>query len=93
MQITYSKHLQQRLLLRKIDYDLPKRILDQSNERYRDEETGYFVATMKVELYNKIRDVMIAYVIKEDFVKLLTIHPLKEGQKENRVKSGRWRRI
>ena len=93
MQITYSKHLQQRLLLRKMDYDLPKRILDQSNERYRDEETGYFIATMKVELYNKTRDVMIAYVIKEDFLKLLTIHPLKEGQKENRVKSGRWRRI
>jgi len=31
--------------------------------------------------------------IKEDFVKLLTIHPLKEGQKDNRIKSGRWRRI
>jgi hypothetical protein len=48
---------------------------------------------MKVELYNKIRDVMIAYIIKEDFVKNLTIHPLKERQKENRLKSGRWRKI
>jgi len=47
-----------------MDYDLPKRIFDQSNERYRDEETGYFIAIMKVEVYNKIRDVMIAYVIK-----------------------------
>jgi len=26
-------------------------------------------------------------------VRLLTIHPLKEGQKENRIQSGRWRRI
>jgi hypothetical protein len=64
MQVKYSKHLQQRLLFRKMDYDLPKRIFDQSNERYRDEETGYFIAIMKVEVYNKIRDVMIAYVIK-----------------------------
>jgi hypothetical protein len=44
-------------------------------------------------LYGKERDVMIAYVYEEDFVKLLTIHPLKEGQKENRVRSGRWRRL
>jgi len=29
----------------------------------------------------------------EDYAKLLTIHPLKEGQKENRINSGRWRKI
>jgi hypothetical protein len=76
-----------------MDYDLPQKIFYQSNGRYIDEETGHSVATMKVELYNKIRDVMIAYIIKEDFVKILTIHPPKEGQKENRLKSGRWRKI
>ena len=48
---------------------------------------------MEVNLYNEIRDVMIAYVLEEDFVTLLTIHSLKTGQKENRVKSGRWRKI
>jgi hypothetical protein len=36
---------------------------------------------------------MIAYTVEEDIARLLTIHPLKEGQKENRVKSGRWRKI
>jgi hypothetical protein len=48
---------------------------------------------MKVEIYSKIREVMIAYVVEENYTKLLTIHPLKEGQKENRVKTGRWRKI
>ena len=48
---------------------------------------------MKAELYNKTREVMVAYLIEEDYAKLLTIHPLKEGQKENRVKTGRWRKI
>lgn len=81
------------MFLRKMDYDLPQKIFYQSNERYIDEKTGHSIATMKVELYNKIRDVMIAYIIKEDFVKILTIHPPKEGQKENRLKSGRWRKI
>ena len=93
MQIKYSKHIEYRLSLRRMDYNLPKRIFEQSNKRYIDEETGYLVATMTVELYNKPRDVMIAYTMQEDLVKLLTIHPLKEGQKDNRVKSGRWRRI
>ena len=93
MQIKYSKHIEYRLSLRRMDYNLPKRIFEQSNERYIDEETGYLVATMTVELYNKHRDVMIAYTMQEDLVKLLTIHPLKEGQKDNRAKSGRWRRI
>ena len=54
---------------------------------------GHLIATMRVNLYNKIREVMIAYVIKGDCVTLLTIHPLKENQKENRLQTGRWREI
>ena len=93
MKIKYSKHLEQRLSLRGIDYELPKKILEQSNERYLDQETKHFIATMEIELYSKLREVMVAYIVEKDIAKLLTIHPLKEGQKENRVKSGRWRKI
>ena len=76
--------------LRKIDYELPRKIFDQSKERYVDEVTQHFIATMEVELYNKRKEGMIAYVIEEDVVRLLTIHPLKKGQKENRIGTGRW---
>ncbi len=93
MQITYSQHLKSRLSLRKIEYDLPKIIFEQSKERYFDEITGHLIATMKLKLYDKFRDIMVAYIIEEDCANLLTIHPLKEGQKENRVKTGRWRKI
>lgn len=93
MKIKYSKHLEQRLKLRGIAYELPREIFIKSNEKYFDQETKHFIATMEIELYNKFREVMVAYVMENDIVKLLTIHPLKEGQKENRVKSGRWRRI
>ena len=48
---------------------------------------------MEIELYNKLREVMVAYIVDQDIAKLLTIHPLKEEQKENRIKSGRWRKI
>jgi hypothetical protein len=63
------------------------------DQRYFDEETGHVIATMKVEIYSKTREVMVAYLIEEDCAKLITIHPLKEGQKENRVKTGRWRKL
>ncbi len=93
MEVKYSEHIKNRLSVRKIEYDLPQKIFEQSEERYFDKETGHLVATMKVEIYSKIREVMIAYVIEENYTKLLTIHPLKEGQKENRAKTGRWRKI
>ena len=93
MEIKYSRHLEQRLILRGIGHELPSLIFNQSEERYYDQETGYMIATMGVQLYNKRREVMVAYVVEQDMVKLLTIHPLKEGQKENRVQSGRWRKI
>lgn len=93
MQIKYSKHLEQRLSIRGIGYDLPRKIFVESRERYIDDETEHFIATTEVELYNKLREVMIAYVVEGDVARLLTIHPLKEGQKENRIKSGRWRKI
>ena len=93
MQIDYSIHLRQRLLLRGIEYELPGRIFTQSKERYIDDETGHFIATMEIQLYNKAREVMIAYVIEDNVVKILTIHPLKERQKENRLQSGRWRKL
>lgn len=93
MLVKYSEHLETRLGLRKIEYNLPRIIYDNSEERYFDEQTGYFIAIMKVVLYNRERETMVAYTLEKNQSKILTIHPLKDGQKENRVISGRWRII
>jgi hypothetical protein len=93
MQIKYSDHIKNRLDLRRIEYDLPKRVFEEAKERYFDRETGHLIAVMKIDLYNKNREVMVAYVIEEDCAKLLTMHPLREGQKQNRINTGRWRKI
>ncbi len=93
MQVKYSKHIETRIALRKIDYDLPKRIFGKAKERYTDTETGHTIAVMKDIIYGKERDIMVAYKHDKEDLKLITIHPLKEGQKENRILSGRWRKI
>ena len=93
MQIKYSKHLKTRLLLRKIDYELPQQIFEMAEERFMDIETGHTIAVEKATIYGKERDIMVAYKHEEREVRLLTIHPLKKGQKESRIRSGRWRKI
>ena len=72
---------------------MPKRIIEETKENYYDNETGHLIATMKTEINNKIKEVIVAYTVEGEILKLLTIHPLKKGQKENRIKSGRWRKI
>ena len=93
MKIKYSEHPENRLKLRKINHDLPGKIVEQAKEVYYDGGTKYYVAIMEVNLYNKKRDVMVVFDYEDDIVKLLTIHPLKAGQKENRVRNGRWRKV
>jgi hypothetical protein len=91
--IKYSKHIKIRLALRNIAYDLPRQIFEGATERFTDSETGHTIAVGKAWLYEKERNVMVAYTLEGEDVRLLTIHPLQEGQKENRIKSGRWRKI
>lgn len=93
MEIVYSQHIENRLKMRGIEYELPKKIFEEAGERYFDRETGYLIAVMSIDLYNKSRDIMVAYTLEEECAKLLTIHPLKEGQKENRISTGRWRKV
>jgi len=49
MKIKYSQHIENRLSLRKIHHDLPKKIYEESEERYFDKATGYNIAVMEVE--------------------------------------------
>jgi hypothetical protein len=70
MQIKYSEHLKTRLCLRGIYYALPEIIYERSAERYFDEQAGHFIAIIKVVLYNKEREVMIAYIVEEDCAKI-----------------------
>ena len=93
MHIGYSYHIKTRIALRKIEYDLPKRVFENAEERFMDTVTGHVIAIAKEIIYGKERDVMVAYRHEDNDVKLLTIHPLKAGQKENRIRSGRWRKI
>lgn len=90
--IKYSNHLRERIRIRELPYDLAKDILIFAVERYYDTITQHLIAIGKGKYKRKIREFAVIY--KEDWenrvVEVVTIHPLKPGQKENRVKNGRW---
>jgi hypothetical protein len=61
MQIKYSKHIESRISMREINYDLPKEIFNNAVEHFEDLETGHTIAVMKTIIYDKERDVMVLY--------------------------------
>ncbi len=48
------------------------------------------MAVARARYSGRTRDVMVAFLEKDDEVLLITVHPLKPQQKANRIASGRW---
>ena len=91
--ISYTAHLEFRLKIREIPYDLPNEIYQKAEERYFDNATGKFVAVSSAKYKNKVREFAVAYEEKGDEVQLITIHPLKTYQKFSRIQSKRWQKL
>lgn len=95
MEIIYTSHLGFRLKIRKIPYDLPRRIYQQAKERYYDNLTKHYAGVHKVKFKGKVREMVLIYDKRKDLdlIELITIHPIKPYQKYSRINSGRWRKL
>lgn len=93
MNLIYSYHLQNGLIARKFPKDFPKIIYNDPEEKYFDHDQQSYIA-VKTLIYNgKNRKICIAYIVEGENVKIKTIHPEKESAINNRITSGRWRKI
>jgi len=88
--VRYTRHLELRLKLRGIPYNLPRTIYRISQERYFDRGTGKTIAVRQVKHKQKLREFALIYEEDQYEASLISIHPLKIYQKLNRIKSGRW---
>lgn len=93
MKIRFSEHIKFRLRTRGISEFLVKKIYLEADNRYYDTETEYFIAIKKLKFESKQRNIMVAYIEDGEEILLLTVHPLKPSQKENRIKRKRWKKI
>jgi len=88
--IRYADHLKLRLALRRIPEALPRNVHKRAKELFYNRLTGNLVAVARARYSGKTRDVMVAFLEKDDEVVLITVHPLKPQQKANRIASGTW---
>lgn len=89
MDIIYSKHFLDRKKLRKIPDGIAEKVITEAIERYKDTETGYLVAVKQLHFQGKNRELALTYTKMQDKIIMITFHPLKKGQKENRIQTGR----
>ena len=59
MEIVYTPHLEFRLKVRKIPYDLPQKIYQHSRERYYDNLSKHYIAIDRIEFKGKIREMAL----------------------------------
>lgn len=90
--IRYSEHFSGQKDERGFPDGLAESILQNPDGRYYDNRNGSLVAVKRVYFSGRERDIVVAYLRQGDSVTLLTIHPLKTGQQQRRLESGRWAR-
>lgn len=88
--IQYADHLRLRLTLRKIPEQLPRKIYQRAKERFFDTVTHHRVAVARAHYAGKIREMAVSFEDNGETVTLITIHPLKEQQKTNRINARKW---
>ena len=93
MEIKYTAHLQWRLHIRSIPYELPRQILQASNEHYKDTLTHHDIAIQRVKYSGGLKEVAVSYDQRANFLEVITVHPIKPAQKNSRIQSGRWVRV
>lgn len=93
MEIRYSQHLTIRLRMCGIPYELPRIVYVRARRHFRDVQSDLEIAVHRIEYSGKLREFALTYRPYPAHVLLITIHPLKPNQLQNRIQSGRWKEI
>ena len=78
------------MVLRAIPEGLPETIYQEADSHFFDTQTGSIVAVKRLLFQGRERDMALSYTGSGEDVLLVTLHPLREGQLERRIQSGRW---
>lgn len=91
MKVFYTGHLKFRIKVRRIPFQLPRRIVKTAVEHYFDNQTNHLVAVKLARYSGKLRWMAVTYdKIGSDRIEVITIHPFDRELIENRVSRGRW---
>jgi len=89
--VRYSDHLEDRLILRRIDRDLPERIIREAVRTFTDMATGYRIAVATVGYRGVDHLMMVVFEETASEIVAVSIHPLDERDVERKIRNGRWK--
>jgi hypothetical protein len=90
MNIKYTNHLNTRLKIRKIPYLYPKIICENPEKEFFDNSEKTHISIKRLKYNDKLRNMMVAYEIKNGEIEIITIHPISDEKINNRISAGRW---
>lgn len=90
MKIVYRPHLTRRLQERNIPISYPKKIFQAREEEYFDTITKHRIAIKKLFYAGRLRNMAISYDIIGESAEIITIHPIKQSEIQNKIEVGRW---
>ncbi len=94
MEITLSKHAQRKLKERELDQAIVEKVLREPDFIFYDLFSKTMIAIAEVEIAGIHTNLVIPYVKENDKLKIVTIYPCREIDREIRRKEGmRWARI
>ena len=88
--IEYTEHLKIRLTIRKIPEDYPKKVYENPEQKFFDNQEGTFIAVKKLQYNKKLRNMMIAYEKNKGLITIITIHPITDEKIIHRILNRRW---
>ena len=91
--VRYTDHLKLRLKLRGIPDELPRKIYERAESKFIDSTTGHNIAIATTLYRRKKRLFLVAYDVKNDFILMVTAHPISKEQIDSRVRSERWMKV
>lgn len=90
MTLRLSKHLKLRIKIRKINKNLPGKIVEHSESIYFDILTRHWVAVKKEKYAGKLRPIVAIFDKVDADTVIITVYPSDENEINSRVKKGRW---
>lgn len=94
MKISYSKHAINKMNERKINKEWIEKILQAPEMAFYDFVNKTFIAISRIKIMASETHLVLIYTKDEDAVKIVTVYPCKNIEKEIRNKEGnRWIRI
>ncbi len=89
-EIRYFDHYEESRISHLVPEGVGEVVLQTPDARYYDQLRRRFVAVRRMYVLGAERDIAVAYEIDGNITWLVTVFPLKEGQQQNRIQSGRW---